>query len=177
MSPRGPRPNTERPLAGPRRAAPPLGKAARGSASGDTVRLSCPRTSPRSGTHCDILRPRLGCTPTSCPGTGGMRGGLWRGRAALCPPTPAQGLAFPSPLSRCQSRPVTHPHPQRPALNPTGSRGICRQQLPPGAEPGGPAAVEGTGQAGCRTSPEGPGFQPRSRPEVRSVQPSPAWEG
>ena len=148
---------------------------------------SCSQTGPRSGTHRGILRPRVGFTPTSCPGktapaavlTGGMRGrrapGLWRGRAALRPPTPAQDSAFPSPLSRCQSRPVTHPHPQRSALNPTGSRGICQQQLPPraGAEPA-PPRWRARGQARCRTSPEGPGFQPRSRPEVRSVQPSPS---
>lgn len=50
-------------------------------------------------------------------------------------PLPAQGSAFPSFLSHCQGRFVTHPHPQRPVLNPTGSRGICQQQLPPEPAP------------------------------------------
>lgn len=51
-------------------------------------------------------------------------------------PLPAQSSAFPSFLSPCQGRSVTHPHPQRRlVLNPTGSRGICQQQLPPEPAP------------------------------------------
>lgn len=96
------------------------------------------------------------------------------GAGRTSPPNPGPGLGLslaPEPLSEqtCDS-----PHPQRPALNPTGSRGICQHQLPPGARAWpAPPRWRARGQAGCRTSPEGPGFRPRSRPEVRSVQPSP----
>lgn len=114
-----------------------------------------PLQCPSGRGQASLQRPILGRWPqlqTSWEACGGGHPGLLgqalkSGLQATVPPpqecrspcsTPGPGLSLcliPEPLSdrRC----VTHPHPQRPVLNPTGSRGICRQQLPPERAPGG----------------------------------------
>lgn len=60
---------------------------------------------------------------------------------------PGPGLG-PALTPEPQSEPsVTHPHPQPPVPNPTGSRGICEQQLP--LEPATRGGGGGGGRGGC----------------------------
>lgn len=97
------------------------------------------------------------------------------GAGRTSPPSPGPGLGLSLAPEPCQSRPVTHPHPQRPALIiPQEVEASVGSSCHPEQSRAAPLQWRARGQAGCRTSPEGPGFQPRSRPEVRSIQPSPS---
>lgn len=90
-----------------------------------------------------------------------MRGGLWWGRAALRPPTPAQDLAFPSPLSRCQSRPVTHPTPSARRLIPQEVEASVSISCHPEPEPGRPRRGGGHGaKQAAGLAPRAPGSGP-----------------
>lgn len=144
-------------------------------------------TSPGSGTRDSVpgagdawaspQRPVLEGRPHGEHGWGTP--GLWWGLATPLPLPSCAAAPAPSliPEPPCDSRSVSHPHPQRPVLNPTGSRGICRQQLPPRAGPT-RLGAEGWGLACSTTGPKSPGFRPGSR--LRCVlsnhPPTPCWE-
>ena len=92
---------------------------------------------------------------------------------------PGPGLG-PALTPEPQSEPsVTHPHPQPPVPNPTGSRGICEQQLPlePATRGGGGGGWPGGVWRGRRGLQWGLGAtgssQPSPNPELQNKANSP----